>query len=187
MSNPSRSVILPSAFGAGVWVGLWLPDIDFALLPILHHRSIITHSLLIPWLASLYLSQKISVATISGLYAGIAIHLSADVLSPMVGFGMIWLPWPIKVPLGSASAIWIAANALIGIWMALRLSPERKMLIFGFLLLVALAYAVMNENAVMPFVAFGIFGSIVFWLTQRRSKRVPKENRKRRRNMLERD
>ncbi len=170
MINPLRSVILPGAFGAGVWVGLWLPDIDFALLPILHHRSIITHSILIPWLVSLFLSQKISVSTISGLYAGIAIHLSADILSPMVGFGMIWLPWPIKTSLGSASAVWIAANAMIGICLALRSSPERKTLTFGFLLLAALAYAVLNEAAVMPFVVFGIFGSIVFWLTQRRSK-----------------
>ena len=106
----------------------------------------------------------------------------------MARFGMIWLPWPIKTPLGSASAIWIAANAFIGIWLELRLNPERRTLIFGFLLLIALAHAVLKEATVMPFVVSGIFGSIVFWLTQPRSKQVSRwlrlPKRPPRRNML---
>jgi len=79
----------PVPYALGIWGGLWLPDIDLLLLPILHHRSIITHSVLIPWLLFLFFKNRVPLYGIAGLYVGISIHLAADCLSATVGFGMI--------------------------------------------------------------------------------------------------
>ena len=145
----------PSAFALGLWIGLKLPDLDLLALPVLHHRSILTHSILIPWLLHRFLKNRISELGIAGLYVGIAVHLSADCLSSLVGFGMIWLPWPLKIPTGGASPSWILVNTLLGIWFALKIAPNKRKLVIGMMLLVALAYAVLNEAAILPFVVFG--------------------------------
>jgi len=156
-----KALLNPSAFALGLWLGLWLPDVDLIAIPILHHRSIITHSIIIPWLLHKFFRNHIPDLGVAGLYAGIAVHLSADCLSSLVGFGMIWIPWPFKVPLGVVSPIWIVLNALLGIWFALKIAPKKRNVIVGAMLLVALAYAVLNEAAYLPFIMFGILVSLV--------------------------
>ncbi len=154
----------PAPYALGIWLGLWLPDIDLALLPILHHRSIITHSVLIPWLLFLLFKNRVPLYGIAGLYAGIAIHLAADCLSATVGFGMIWTPWPFKVSLGPASPVWIAVNSALAIWLSLKLAPQKKLWLIAGLCLVALAYSLLNEMAMLPFVAFGLILSVVLFI-----------------------
>jgi hypothetical protein len=155
------TILSPSAFTLDLWIGLWLPNLDLLALPILHHRLILTYSILIPWLLNRFLKNRISELGIAGLYVGIAVHLSADCLSSLVGFGMIWLPWPLKIPMGGASPSWNLVNTLLGIWFALKIAPNKRKLVIGMMLLVALAYAVLNEAAILPFVVFGALVSMV--------------------------
>ena len=56
----------PSVFA----LGLWLPDFDLLALPILNHRSILTHSILIPWLLHKFFRNCISELGIGGLMLG---------------------------------------------------------------------------------------------------------------------
>lgn len=103
------------------WVFLGVPDIDLALMPILHHRSIITHSIL-PALVFLFLGRSLGAAPIAGALMGISVHLACDMLSPMAGFAQIWLPQPFLIPLGPLSYLWLGVNALVGYVMALRIA-----------------------------------------------------------------
>lgn len=86
-----RSAKTAISFGAavlGLYVGLIVPDFDQKLLSILHHRSIISHSVLLPIL----LKPWLPVPVFAGLAAGMSIHLLADSISPSVGFAQIYLP-----------------------------------------------------------------------------------------------
>jgi hypothetical protein len=140
------------------FIGLGLPDIDLAVLPILHHRSIVTHSVLVPILA-LSIANMPARFGACGFVLGISIHLSADILSPARGFGMVWLPWPIKYPLGPFSPLWLAANAFVGlVWVKVllaRLDSRAPHLAFvaGALILAPL-YALVHENKILPLVVF---------------------------------
>lgn len=107
---------LPAKLGLFVlcaYLFLWVPDLDLALLPLLHHRSIITHSLL-PGLLLLAFGKKLGAAPLAGGFVGLSVHLTCDMLSPMTGFAQIWLPAPIKEPIGPLSYLWLAVNAVIG-------------------------------------------------------------------------
>ena len=92
---------------------IWLPDVDFALSPLLHHRSVVTHSIIVPSLL-LVVFRRISLTRpiVSVLFAAISIHLFADTLSPPVGYGQVWLPLPIPVSFGSFSPVWLFVNAI---------------------------------------------------------------------------
>ena len=173
IKNTGRGLLQPSSFALGIWIGLWLPDVDLTMLPILHHRSILTHSILIPWLLYIFARKRIPEYGIAGLYAGIAIHLSADCLSSLVGFGMIWTPWPFKVPLGPISPIWIVANAILGVRLSLKLAPANRNWIIGGMLLVCVGYALLNEFAFLPFVVFGLIVSLVVWLCREKVQKNP--------------
>ena len=173
IKNTGKGFLQPSSFALGMWIGLWLPDIDLTMLPILHHRSILTHSVLIPWLLYIFARKRIPEYGIAGIYAGIAIHLSADCLSSLVGFGMIWTPWPFKVPLGPISPIWIVSNAILGVWLSLKLAPANRNWIIGGMLLVCVGYALFNEFAFLPFVVFGLIVSLVVWLCRNKVQKNP--------------
>lgn len=103
------------------YIFLWVPDLDHLLLSILHHRSIITHSVL-PGLLFLLLGWQFGAAPVAGALIGLSVHLSADLLSPMVGFAQIWLPAPYKLGLGPWSYLWLAGNALVGFALAKRIA-----------------------------------------------------------------
>lgn len=95
--------------------------LDFLLLDLLHHRSIVTHSVL-PALAFILLGWRAGAAPIAGALVGIAVHLSCDLLSPMVGYGQIWLPEPYQIPLGPFSNLWLGLNAWLAFIWARRLA-----------------------------------------------------------------
>lgn len=105
------------------YVFLWVPDLDLALLPLLHHRSIITHSVL-PGLLFLFLGRRLGAAPAAGALTGLSVHLSCDLLSPMIGFAQVWLPAPLMVPLGPLSYLWLAGNAVFGFAVALRIAGD---------------------------------------------------------------
>ncbi|MCL7464100.1 hypothetical protein [Phaeovulum sp. NW3] len=88
----------------------WVPDVDQWFVEILHHRSIITHSILLPLVVMLILPPRYRLAA-AITFSAIGIHLSADLLSPSVAYGAIWLPEPFKMSIGVFSKPWIALNA----------------------------------------------------------------------------
>ena len=158
----------PTHFILGLYIGLWLPDFDLVLLPLLHHRSIISHSVILP----LIVLAKYKNSTVqefgSGLLAGIAIHLAADGIPPLAGFGQVYLPWPIKQSIGEGgSLIWLIGNAAVGVWFIFQRSRQRMIFLVPLLLAVALAYAVLNEDALVPFLIFGAILTIVVWRKKR--------------------
>lgn len=99
-------------FVAMAYVFLWVPDLDLVLIEVLHHRSIVTHSIL-PALLLIAVGRRAGAAPIAGALIGLAVHLSCDLLSPMVGYGQVWLPAPVKTPLGPLSYLWLFINALL--------------------------------------------------------------------------
>lgn len=152
-----------TAIGTLLFIGL--PDIDLALLPVLHHRSIITHSVL-PALLLLHLRTASGRAFAIGGLVGIAVHLSADLLSPMVGFAQIWLPWPIKMPLGPLSYLWLAANAALAIALAVRVASKSSAprattsMVIAYACVPAIIYGVANEGSwVASMTAIGIIAA----------------------------
>jgi hypothetical protein len=148
-SGPGRWIL----FLGCAYVFLWVPDIDFALMSALHHRSIITHSLL-PALLFLLFGRGLGAAPVAGALIGTSVHLSCDLLSPMVGYAQIWLPAPYKVPLGPLlSYLWLFGNAVIGFALASLIAglvfPRR--LAFPIVALVAVitgaTYGALNEGS----------------------------------------
>ncbi|NIY71654.1 hypothetical protein HCZ30_04300 [Marivivens donghaensis] len=139
------------------WVYLDAPDLDLSLMSVLHHRSIITHSLL-PALVFLIFRREVGAAPLAGAIIGISVHMSCDMLSPMVGYGQIWLPAPFKMPLGFFSYFWIAGNALGGYFIAYRLMQRYLPEGFGKPVFIVLAgamgayYGIENEGYLGAFV-----------------------------------
>jgi len=166
-----HTLATPLGYAIGAFIGLWLPDIDLILLPLLHHRSIITHSILIPWLMTRYARDHVPLEVIAGIYCGVAIHLSADVLSPAVGFGQIWLPWPIKINIGVLSPLWVAGMAFLALRFALSLCGIAIGRLIGIAVLFALAYAALHEQAFVPLVVFGVLMVVVLWLRRGQEQR----------------
>ena len=74
---------------AAAIVFLRVPDLDFQLFALLHHRSILTHSVL-PVLLFALAGRPWSLAIATGGSLGVGAHLLADALSPMVGYGRVW-------------------------------------------------------------------------------------------------
>jgi len=174
-ANASDNLFMPLVYMTGMSLGLFLPDTDLILLPILHHRSILTHSILIPYILWVYFQSKISLSFLAGLYMGMAIHFSADLLSATTGFGMIWLPWPIKIPLGPLSPVWLGVNALIAIKASLNIFVAKTRYYAVIAIVIAAAYAMFNEFAFLPFIAFGVLFMPVFYYMQKRQTKRNQE------------
>ncbi len=140
-------------FVAMAYVFLWVPDLDLLLIGVLHHRSIVTHSIL-PALLLIAVGRRAGAAPIAGALIGLAVHLSCDLLSPMVGYGQVWLPAPVKTPLGPLSYLWLFGNALVAFVLA-RIIAMRAFhwgLGYGLILLVggaaAVTYGWVNEGSI---------------------------------------
>lgn len=150
-----RSLITMVMFG---YLGLGFPDTDLILLPILHHRSIVTHSIIIPALVLLRRNQAVRFGA-AGFILGESVHLAADVLSFPRGFAMVWLPWPIKFPLGFFSPLWLAANALVGLVLSklfvLKQNSNKPLAMYvGMAIFLGFSCAVIHERSLVPFASF---------------------------------
>ncbi len=166
-----RNAAYASGGAIGVYLGLCLPDLDLLLLPILHHRSIITHSILIPIL----LNKWIPVSVYLGFLAGISIHLWADSLSTSTGFAQIYLPI-VKTGLGPAlSFFWLLLNSLFGFYIAVRNHRKYIWHLLAVYLLVAFSYAVLNEGATFVAYVLAVIGAILFFKYRKAAKNESKE------------
>ncbi|WP_143595768.1 hypothetical protein [Tropicibacter naphthalenivorans] len=156
------------------WIFLGVPDFDLALLPILHHRSIVTHSILPP-LLFLLVARRLGAAPIAGAMIGTSVHLTCDLLSPMVGFAQIWLPAPIKAPLGPLSYLWLLGNALVGYVVAFGVAYVTLPRGIAFPFIIALsamtgaAYGALNEQSVLSVIVCLVFPTLAGVVAWRRS------------------
>ncbi|MFS1466437.1 MULTISPECIES: hypothetical protein [Vibrio] len=125
-------------------------------MSVLHHRSIVTHSLLLPLLL-LFVKSNVTKPVVAGLCAGISIHLAADLLSPMKGFALVYLPAPIKSSIGSwQSFVWLGLNALAGLYLASRLTTFHRFVVPGVFAIASLWYAFYNEQNIFVLVPTAI-------------------------------
>ncbi|WP_210529160.1 hypothetical protein [Rubellimicrobium arenae] len=158
LSAPGQGIIL--AGSAAVFVAA--PDIDLLALRLLHHRSILTHSVLLPFLV-LWLLPGLGPAGAAGAFLGVAVHLAADLLSPARGFGQIWLPEPFQVSLGRWSPLWIMLNALGAAWLAVAVLPpgDNWRLVVGAVgVVAAVGYGIVREKSLLSaLVALGVVGA----------------------------
>lgn len=152
---PGQGMLLAVA----AFVGLWAPDVDLWLIRLLHHRSILTHSVLLPFLV-LWALPELGPAAVSGAFLGVAVHMTADLLSPSHGFGRIWLPEPFQVSLGRWSALWLMLNALAASWLAVAVLPAGegwRVLATVVGVVAAVGYGLRKERSVLSaLVALGV-------------------------------
>ncbi|KAF0113812.1 MAG: Uncharacterized protein FD149_2012 [Rhodospirillaceae bacterium] len=93
---------------------------------------------------------------LAGLSSGIAIHMAADLLSPMMGFALIHWPFPFSGALDAwPSRLWIAGNAFLGVWLACRIAGTGIMIVLP-TVGAALYYSFFHEHGVLPAVVFGV-------------------------------
>ncbi len=127
------------------------PDVDLLAIRLLHHRSILTHSILLPALV-LWFAPALGPAAAAGAFLGVAVHLAADLLSPARGYGRIWWPEPVQVSLGRWSRLWILLNALLASWLAVRVLPEAghlRPVAAGVGVAAAAGYGLLRERSVL--------------------------------------
>ena len=146
-----------------------VPDVDLWMIRLLHHRSILTHSVLWPFLvlwfaAPLGLSPEQGIAAAAGAGLGVAVHLAADLLSPSRGYGRIWWPEPFQRSLGRWSRPWILGNGVGAAGLAFLWVPEGlRMAALGVGAVAALGYGIRRERSVLSaLVALGVVGA-GFW------------------------
>ena len=131
------------------------PDVDLLAIRLLHHRSIVTHSVLLPFLVlwgagPLGLSPAQGIAAASGAALGVAVHLAADLLSPSRGYGRIWWPEPFQRSLGGWSPLWIGLNGVGSAWLAFAWLPDGLRLAgLGIGGVAALGYGIRRERSVL--------------------------------------
>lgn len=148
----------------------WLPDIDHWFVSTLHHRSMLTHSILMPVILFIALPKSMSVIA-SVLFTAVGIHLSADVISSSQGYGAIWLPEPFKLNLGELSKVWLIVNAVMAFGFALKSCPEQHLYsLTGGALGGCLFYGFLNENSALAAVLSASFLIFSYWTASRLSK-----------------
>jgi hypothetical protein len=143
---------------AGAWLGLALPDVDLALLFVLHHRSLITHSIIVCILLKRWLPN----AAYAGLLGGVSIHLWADSLSTTFGFAQVYLPI-LKIGIGPGlSFVWLFANSVAAAILAIRLYKSVLWAAIALYLTIALLYAILNEGGIFIAYVLALIGFVAF-------------------------
>jgi hypothetical protein len=131
-----------AAIALAALAGVTFPDLD-QILPLLRHRSVLTHSMIVV-LACLAVDRRLEPVA-AGLALGIGFHLAADCFPvSMRGFATVKVPLAGAMGVG-ASYLWLAANAIAGSYLfgmlLERLHGARmQMAALGGALLLGLAY-----------------------------------------------
>ena len=150
-----------------------LPDIDLSVQGLIGHRSIITHSILFPFLLHYFLIQKKNhsnnyiVIFIIGFYLAIAMHLSAD-LHPKAWRGNALIKLPGNISIGAGlSIIWMGLNAIVAIYFSTillkKISNTKKYLI-TYLAIALIVGSIYTINDKPPGAEGGKFLTFLFFL-----------------------
>lgn len=142
-----------------VQVGLVLPDID-QRIPFMGHRSILTHSVLLPLLL------RGRWPAVAGLLAGgIAVHLAADLL-PRGWYGYALVRLPFLGPLDATlSQVFLAANAALGLYLYHLASrePATRRMLWAMLAASAAVYVLFHERWWPVVLAVAVALAVVLW------------------------
>ena len=146
------------------------PDLDMMMLRLLHHRSILTHSVLLPFLV-LWFLPGLGPGAAAGAFLGVAVHLAADLLSPARGYGQVYLPEPFQIGLGGWTHLWLLLNAVAAAWLAVAVLPggeNWRLLVGGTGIVTAVGYGLFNERSLLAVIAgLAVVGAgqyVHFWL-----------------------
>ena len=107
-------------FNASI-IGLIFPEFDYLNQNFIGHRSILTHSILFPYLFYYYYVKKKhkpninTVTLIIGLFLGLALHLTADIY-PKNGSENELIKLPGNIAIGDFSVLWIFLNTLASLY-----------------------------------------------------------------------
>jgi len=160
-----------------------IPDIDQNILSPLGHRSIITHSILFPYLMHYFLINKKDnpnpdfIIFIIGFYLSVAMHLSAD-LYPKGWRGTAFIKLPGNSSIGEGpSIIWMFLNVLVATYFSailLKRIANIKKYWITYLIIgsgIGLVYAAVDEGEVgAKFLTFLFFLFATFFYSLRKSK-----------------
>ena len=172
----------------GYFVGLFFPDTDQSFQLLLGHRSIITHSILLPYLLYFYFNKKnnltpLKTILIVGIYLGIGLHLSAD-LHPKAFKGYALIKLPFNIDIGGLSPMWIGANAGVAFYLASKYLNElinKKLFWISYLiigLLVGITYAdeePHNNDAILGTFLFLFLATFIYSKIKSRNSIIQKE------------
>ena len=143
-------------FFAGIYIGFFIPDTDLLIQSILHHRSILTHSILIVLISNRYFHKSF----VQGLSIGIGCHLLSDSTSSMTGFALIYLPI-VKSSIGAIpSWIWIFGNSILCFAYGYKIKPPDKKINYIILLIILYFISVITYGTASYALTF--FGFIGF-------------------------
>ena len=142
-----------------VYAGITLPDTD-QWLPLLGHRSAVTHGMLLPLLV--FWRWRPAGGFLGG---GVAIHLAADLLSrKWVGYALVKLPFFGALdPAGSQ--LFLAANALVGLVLYDRAASEAggRRLLWAGLAASATVYFLVNEGYWLVLAPLALLVLLLAW------------------------
>ena len=114
-------------FNASI-IGLIFPDFDSYNIQtnffqnFIGHRSILTHSILVPYLFYFYAKKKHKlnnnvITIIIGLFLGLALHLTADIY-PKNGNENELIKLPGNISIGKFTFLWISLNTLVSFYIS---------------------------------------------------------------------
>jgi hypothetical protein len=134
----------------GAIIGLWLPDVDL-IFPFLTHRSVLTHSVILPLGAYLLGKQRDDrwlLSVTAGVSLGVLVHLIFD-LYPAGWFGGALLYWPVMPrTIGlTNSVVWLLANCVGCIYLVLLILRRDVLWVAAAVAVVALLFAAQTERA----------------------------------------
>ena len=157
------------------FLGLSFPDTDFLLFPLLSHRSIITHSIIVPFLIYTYFKKKKNINNeyvdliYAGFLVGIGIHLIADLFPrAYIGYALIKLPFHFSIGV-IPTIIWILLNIIFAFKIALDKSKIdlnrqiNKILYFVSLTIITIIYFLSEYKPVTKIIFF-LFSLVVAWI-----------------------
>ncbi len=182
--------------------GLEIPDLDLILIFILGHRSIITHSIILPYLfykfltkdgkqnfldkyfSKIFTSNKIKSDFLDfayiGFLIGIAIHLCADLFpKAYVGYALIKLPFNISIG-APLSIIWMFGNMFFALKIAFKKINEKKIdekikkYIFFGIIIVGIIYIISDSNPISKITLMIISFPIIWFYARKGFKFIKK-------------
>jgi hypothetical protein len=138
-------------FVLGLIIGANLPDFDQQFYPLIRHRSLLTHSWIIPAILLIVGSTAKNkgdwYALVCGMCAALAAHLSFD-LFPLkwTGTALITIP-PFNTTTDvTFSRIWIASSVVICLAIAAIVTPRRDHSVVAFGTIAAFAWCAPGER-----------------------------------------
>lgn len=148
------------ASSLSLFIGINIADTDLMFMGLIGHRSILTHSVLIPYLFYYYFVKKkkkdteLAYLIIAGLLIGYAIHLTGDFYpKSWKGYALIQLPL-IGMSIGGLSPLWIGGTVLVCLYYAFKImivkfeiTKKSLIIMYLFLIIISFFYFAVDRNA----------------------------------------